>query len=90
MGLRRIFKIGDFMISRITVPLDEKTLSCLVALAKLECRDPREEAAVIIRREMQAIGLLHGERQVSVPRQTLHVDPAPECQGTSPAKKDQE
>ena len=46
------------MMTRIPVLLDEKTASVLVALAKREYRDPRQQAAVIIRDELTRRGLL--------------------------------
>ena len=49
------------MISRIPILLDEETAAGLVALAKLEFRDPRQQAAVIIRDELLRRGLLQGE-----------------------------
>ncbi len=46
------------MLSRIPVLLDEKTAAGLVALAKQEYRDPCQQAAVIISRELKRRGLL--------------------------------
>ena len=55
------------MMSRIPILLDEKTAAGLVALAKQEFRDPRQQAAVIIRDELMRRGLL----------QLTQADPAP-------------
>jgi hypothetical protein len=52
---------GVQMISRIPVLLDEKTAAGLVALAKQEFRDPRQQAAVIIRDELVRRGFLPSE-----------------------------
>jgi hypothetical protein len=49
------------MLSRIPILLDEKTAAGLVALAKQEFRDPRQQAAVIIRDELVRRGLLPSE-----------------------------
>jgi hypothetical protein len=49
------------MISRIPILLDERTAAGLVALAKQEFRDPRQQAAVIIRDELVRRGLLQAE-----------------------------
>lgn len=45
-------------MSRISILLDEKTIACLVELAKQEYRDPRQQAALIIRLELERRGLI--------------------------------
>jgi hypothetical protein len=49
------------MMSRIPILLDEKTAAGLVVLAKQEYRDPRQQAAVIIRDELLRRGLLQAD-----------------------------
>ena len=49
------------MMSRIPILLDEKAAAGLVALAKQEYRDPRQQAAVIIRQELERLGLLSND-----------------------------
>jgi hypothetical protein len=46
------------MMSRIPILLDEETAAGLVALAKQQYRDPRAQAALIIRQELERLGLL--------------------------------
>ena len=46
------------MLNRIPILLDKKTAAGLAALAKQEYRDPRQQAAVIIRDELIRRGLL--------------------------------
>jgi hypothetical protein len=46
------------MISRIPILLDEKTATGLVELAKLEYRDPRQQAVVLIRLGLAQRGFL--------------------------------
>jgi hypothetical protein len=45
-------------MTRITLSLSEKEKVGLCALAKKEYRDPRQQAAVIIRRELERCGFL--------------------------------
>ena len=53
------------MMSRIPILLDEKTAAGLVALAKQEYRDPRAQAALIIRQELERRGFLVIETQAA-------------------------
>lgn len=46
------------MIRRIYVPLDAHERQALVHLSELERRDPRQQAALLIRRELERLGLL--------------------------------
>jgi hypothetical protein len=52
------FSNGDDMMSRVPILLDEKSAVALVALAKQELRDPRQQAAMIIRQELERRGLI--------------------------------
>lgn len=45
-------------MTRITITLDEKEKSALHALSKSELREPRQQAALIIRQELERRGLL--------------------------------
>lgn len=49
------------MFTRIMIPLDAEERFALVELAKQERRDPRNQAAVMIRRELERQGLLPPE-----------------------------
>ena len=59
------------MLTRIPIVLDEKTAAGLVALAKQEFRDPRQQAVVIIRQELRKCGLLAAEPVPSARQQDL-------------------
>lgn len=50
------------MINRIPVLLDNKTTAGLIEMAKLEYRDPAQQAAVLIRAELQRRGFLPKEK----------------------------
>ncbi len=50
------------MMSRIPILLDEETAAGLVALARQEYRDPRAQAALIIRQELERRGLLQSDQ----------------------------
>jgi hypothetical protein len=43
---------------RITISLDQNEKDALFILADRECRDPRMQAALIIRRELERYGLV--------------------------------
>lgn len=43
---------------RLTVPLDKDEQLALIALSDNESRDPRRQAAVIIRKALEDVGLL--------------------------------
>lgn len=58
-------------MSRIPILIDETTLKVLVILARHEYRDPRQQAAVIIRDELVRRGLL-----VAEPQTPLSIAPA--------------
>ncbi len=49
------------MLNRIPILLDERTAAGLIALAKQEYRDPRAQAALIIRQELERRGFLKPE-----------------------------
>jgi len=51
----------------ITVPLNPKEKDALLTLAERERRGPREQAAVIIRRELERAGLLPEEKPGKAP-----------------------
>jgi hypothetical protein len=46
------------MVIRIPILLDDKTVAGLVALAKQEYRDPRQQAAIIVYNELKRRGYL--------------------------------
>ena len=50
------------MMSQIPILLDDKTTAVLVALAKQEYRDPRQQAAVMIRDALIKRGLMDKEK----------------------------
>ncbi len=62
MGYSLLFLYGAYMMSRIPVLLDEETAAGLVVLARQEYRDPRAQAALIIRRELERRGLLRSRK----------------------------
>ncbi len=61
---------------RFTISLDEPIVAGLVVLAKQQYRDPRVQAAVIIREELQRRGLLQSE----APTTQAHEGDQPEDQ----------
>lgn len=50
-------------MARVTITLEQDERSALVALANQERRDPRQQAALILRRELERLGLLSGVEQ---------------------------
>lgn len=48
-------------MSRVTVTLNPDERSALIALAQRERRDPRDQAAIVIRRALESAGLLPAE-----------------------------
>jgi hypothetical protein len=58
------------MMNRIAILLDEQTAAGLATLAKQEYRDPRSQAALIIREELERRGLLQ-PRQSTAPAQAI-------------------
>lgn len=50
-------------MTRITITLNEQEKSALRALSEIEFRDPRQQAALIIRQELERRGLLDIESQ---------------------------
>lgn len=53
---------------RITITLQPDERAALIVLAKREKRDPREQAAVILRHEIERCGLLASQGQGTLPR----------------------
>lgn len=53
---------------RITVPLDTAELAALVQLSHDEKRHPRDQAAVLIRRELERAGLLPADMPTARPQ----------------------
>lgn len=49
------------METRVTVILEEAEAKALIELARIEKRHPRQQAAMIIRRELERHGLLQAE-----------------------------
>lgn len=45
-------------MARVTLTLSEQEQQALIALAHIEERDPRRQAALIVRRELEQRGLL--------------------------------
>jgi len=45
-------------MGRLTIPLDDNEKNALFVLAKREYRDPRSQAALLIREALQNLGLL--------------------------------
>ena len=50
-------------MNRVIVRLEKNELAALVNLAQRECRDPRQQAAAIIRQELERRGLLQADAQ---------------------------
>jgi hypothetical protein len=48
-------------MSRITISLKSQEKIALHVLAEMECRDPRSQAILIIRQELERRGLLQAE-----------------------------
>lgn len=46
------------MMTRFTVPLSQAERAALVQLADREARDPRRQAALIIRQKLEELGLI--------------------------------
>jgi hypothetical protein len=57
-----VLSLSEANMSRITLTLQEKELSALIALANQELRDTREQAVLIIRQELSRRGLLSKEK----------------------------
>lgn len=55
---------------RITVPLQIDERDALISLAQRERRDPRDQAALIIRRELERAGLLPADPPVPLAAQS--------------------
>ncbi len=51
-------------MTNINVPLDELELAALIRVAESDRRHPREQAALIIRRELERAGLLPANREI--------------------------
>lgn len=49
------------MLTRIYVPLEESERQALIKLSLAEKRDPRKQAALFVRRELERLGLLPPE-----------------------------
>ena len=45
-------------LSRIYIPLDDHERTALIRLGIIEKRDPRKQGAIIIRRELERLGLI--------------------------------
>jgi alpha-galactosidase len=56
---------GEEMTSRITLVLDAAERQALEELAERELRDVRQQAILIIRRELQRLGLLSVEGETA-------------------------
>ncbi len=50
------------MIRKVYITLDEREASALSKLAEMEVRDPRAQARLIIRGELERRGLLPGQQ----------------------------
>ena len=66
-------------MTRISIPVDAETKAALIMLARKELREPRYQAALLIRDELTRRGLLPAE-----PIQPT-ADPAPSPIQTAPA-----
>lgn len=55
------------MSTRITVPLESEESKALIELAYAERRHPRQQAALLIRRELERRGLLPQGQREAVP-----------------------
>lgn len=53
-------------MGRITLTLETREKDALIELAIIECRDPRYQAALIIREELIRRGLLTQETQIDL------------------------
>jgi len=54
---------------RVTIYLDQQERDALSNLAQRERRDPRDQAALIIRHELQRAGLLPADTSTAQPQQ---------------------
>ena len=57
---------------RLTVPLNHEEREALLKLSNTEKRDPRLQAAFIIRRELERIGLLPSQKAKSITTKEVH------------------
>ncbi len=57
-------------MTRVIVPLRASERNALRVLAKQEFRDPQAQAALIIRRELQRLGLLPPDPPLAQPAET--------------------
>ncbi len=53
------------MLTRVIIIFPEKEYQALLALSEKEFRDPRQQAALIIRRELEKQGLMESAKAVS-------------------------
>jgi len=60
-----VFDLSENNMPRITLTLQEKELTALIALAEQELRDTRGQAVLIIRQELGRCGLLPQEKVIS-------------------------
>jgi hypothetical protein len=70
-------------MTRITISLRDPEKTALRALSEIEFRDPRQQAALIIRQELQRRGLLDVQSESS----PAHVDPSPLAVQTATKRK---
>lgn len=55
------------MVRRIYVPLDASERQALARLGELERRDPRAQAAILIRQALESLGLLQPIQPANIP-----------------------
>ena len=54
-------------MTRIMITLSDEEKESLLVLAEKECRDPRGQAALIIRRELERLGMIEITNTMSNP-----------------------
>jgi hypothetical protein len=62
-------------MKKIYVPLFEAERNALIALAQREHRDPRAQAAYLIRQSLEQLGLLQPIGQPTAPKMEGHREP---------------
>lgn len=56
--MHRLLSLGGLQVSRLTITLQEDEKVALGRLSEKEKRDPRDQAALLIRNELERRGLL--------------------------------
>jgi len=69
-------------MSKLFVPLQRKEFEALFRLAESELRDPRQQAAVLIRRELEQRGLLPKDPSFDLVYESLASDQVQEWENS--------